>query len=212
MTDKQVEKIKKMHAKKMSVRDIADVLEISKSAVGRVVTPLNGWEDDDSEEALYGVPVPATAQKEIVQLQNKLAKELNEGNAIEAQKLKATAEVLAGSDKLDARRLYGRKEVFVTKYDRLYQELRDNCRDTTWGAEEITDFIDRAEQLLEKLEKFCEKNGIDEEELAIYCNLERILDWMEPYAEKTERLFGASSVLVDCFSPLVKAMPFRARL
>ena len=90
------------------------------------------------------------------------------------------------------------QQKLVQRYLDLLNELIDNSSDVRWSAEEVDDYLDRAETLLYKVRHCCKANRIDERRLLLYRGLLRLLDQVEAAQnEQTSGLFASSSVTFD---------------
>ena len=94
-------------------------------------------------------------------------------------------------------RIEGRKRQFVGKFNRLVKELLDNCgEDDTWSEEEVTDYLERAEALGEKILQFCDYHHFDDESLVIVINLDALVAYVENAKDEKSGMF-TSDVCFD---------------
>jgi DNA repair exonuclease SbcCD ATPase subunit len=94
-----------------------------------------------------------------------------------------------------------RQDKLVNRYNRLIQEILDNCDDCRWSGDDVDDFLERAESIKDKVVAFCDANQIDERRLLIYQGLIFIInDIEEEQEDQTTGLFSSASVDID-FSP-----------
>lgn len=91
-----------------------------------------------------------------------------------------------------------RQDKLVKRYNRLIQELLDNCDDLRWTGDEVDDFLQLAEAVRTSVQQYCDANAIDERRLLIYNGLSFIIDEVsEMQDDQTSGFFASSSVDFD---------------
>lgn len=91
-----------------------------------------------------------------------------------------------------------RQDKLVRRYNRLIQELLDNCDDLRWTGDEVDDFLQLAEAVRTSVQQYCDANAIDERRLLIYNGLSFIIDEIsEMQDDQTSGFFASSSVDFD---------------
>ncbi|MVM39502.1 hypothetical protein GO730_21065 [Spirosoma sp. HMF3257] len=91
-----------------------------------------------------------------------------------------------------------RQDKLVNRYNRLLQEVLDNCDDCRWSGDEVDEFLEQAESIKDKVVSFCKAHQIDERRLLIYQGLVFIISEVEEeQEEQTTGLFSGSSVDFD---------------
>lgn len=216
MTDKQIAEMAELKKEGCSIREIAGIMGIPKSNVERGLKEAGNTTDDVSLiEAGSGRVLDRDVQLKALEFdhERKMAEmELRkEEVAIQRQKFKVKEleaqnqrTALDADERLAEReeqrlneRTENRKAVLVSKFNRLVQELLDNCKKATWEGEEINEYLVRVDALKEKLFKFCERHGIDEEELAIWYSLHELISFWEKAKEDLTGWFS-DDVELDC--------------
>lgn len=185
-----------------SIREIASEVDVPKSTVERAL------KSDSSTLMSHAAPVPLAVsnpqigqsgdgteharlrEREIDPGENKIVL----GKASNELLTKMT-ERLEGAK---AGRLEARKQVLADKFNRMLREFIDNCQDSTWERDEVEDFIERADILMEKVTALCERVPVDEESLAIWNHLDILIDFMEELLEEQGKwFFGKSTIELD---------------
>lgn len=91
-----------------------------------------------------------------------------------------------------------RQEKMVNRYNRLIQELLDNCDDIRWTGDEVDDFLELAETIKTKVTQYCDANGIDERRLLIHQGLTFLINEVsEMQDDQTSGFLASSSVDFD---------------
>lgn len=213
-TNEVTEQIFELREAGYSIREIAAEVNVPKSTVERILKT----ESIPSAVAQInlGQPQPGTSHDvSIIKLQLEHQREMLklEMSRDEMQLRKKeielrTQEVAAQKAQIDAsmkhsdrmqeeklNQLEGRKQVLVSKFNRLLMEFVDNCQDATWDKEEVEDFIERGDALGDKIDSLCRKLNIDDESLAIWNHFEILMDYVEGQLEEQSKgLFGGGTI------------------
>lgn len=187
-----------------SYREVASATGVSKSTLQRAFAKSDSSEEEPDDEPEGAPPiVRSTRTKEPPSL-GKLAldREHERGMAtiaIEREKLEVQKQQVKNEtqglylkdcelenqadEKMEKR--HKRSTTLLTKYKMLLAELRENCVDSDWDRDEVDEYIERVEDLQERVTKLCSQLGTDEEELAIYHNLTFLVDFMQEKLDDT---------------------------
>lgn len=176
---------------------------------------LAGEDEEDDKDQSVNAPVskkPVTTSADVQMLEIKLRheKEMAElelkreqikldSQTVQARQQEADnhseqlkqfeAERMAEEAK-EGQRIEDRQTLLVSKFNRLLRELLHNCKEATWEADDVNDFNERIEVLKKKLVKFCAAQNIDEEELALYHNINALLDFWGEIKEECTGFFS----------------------
>ncbi|QDK81262.1 hypothetical protein EXU85_22680 [Spirosoma sp. KCTC 42546] len=77
-----------------------------------------------------------------------------------------------------AKRL-SRAAKLVAKWKKLHKEFIDNCVEAEWDRNDVENYVDDLEKLLEKVIDLATRLGYDESELMIYHCIETLVDYLE---------------------------------
>lgn len=91
-----------------------------------------------------------------------------------------------------------RQDKLVKRYNRLFQELIENCDDCRWSGDEVDDYLEQVEAWKAKFVAYCEANQIDRHELLMFKGINFLIDEIEEEIEdQTTGIFQNSSVTFD---------------
>ena len=220
--EQQLEQAYSLRQQGYSIRDIAAELDIPKSTVDSGLRnyqpPVSVFDDAEplapmqaSKRAVISSPATGESlglvearlsherkmtelsfRQEEIKLQRKglELRELEAANEREMLVIKKSQLDLAAS--AEEERVEGRKRQFVGKFNRLLNELLDNCgEDDTWSEEEVADYLERAEALGEKILQFCDYHHIDDESLIIVANLDTLIAYVEKAKDEKSGMFSS---------------------
>lgn len=220
MNEQQLEQAYNLRQQGYSIRDIAAELDIPKSTVdnglrnyhptlpepedAEPVAPKRGvvGSNPAASESLNLVEARLSHERKMtelafrqeeIKLQRKglELRELEAANEREMLAIKKSQLDIAAS--AENERVEGRKRQFVGKFNRLVKELLDNCgEDDTWSAEEVTDYLERAEALGDKIRQFCDYHHLDDESLVIVANIEALTTYVENTKDEQSGFFSSS--------------------
>ena len=220
MTTQQKEAIYRLADQGGNARSIGEKLNISKSSVDRVLQERKSLGDqpdekEESEQPAAKPAKPATSRTktpeeieldklEMTQAHERAMKgmEIKEQEvALEQQKYtyltnklahdKQQGQQLAGAKEQQTEQVNQLQELLTDKFNKLIKEVLKNCQDDTWSEDEVDDFIDRAKNLLKKIDKFCADQALNEETLAIYHHGKSLIKLIEQTKADYTHTFGS---------------------
>lgn len=225
MNEHELEQAYGLRQQGYSIRDIAAELDIPKSTVDNglrnyqpSVAGLADVEPVTTKRAATATGSPATGEslgliearlsherkmtelsfrQEEIKLQRKglELREMEAANERDMLAIKKSQLDLAST--AENERVEGRKRQYLGKFNRLVKELLDNCgEDDTWSEEEVTDYLERAEALEDKILQFCDYHHIDDESLVIVANLGVLVAYVEKAKDEKSGMF-TSDVCFD---------------
>ncbi|MDB5243687.1 MAG: hypothetical protein JWP57_4312 [Spirosoma sp.] len=204
MSTEEINEAERLRAEGYSIREIAGLMGIDKGKIERrTSTPLRARNIVDDLPDIPATDKGLSSEVHMKALELDHERKMTdfdlrkEEMAIKRQELK-TQEVQAQAKVLELQiaekeldreqekenaRIIARGEVLVSKLNRLVQELLDSCRKATWQGEDVNEYLVRLDSLKEKVLKFCERNGIDEEELHIWQSINALSVFWEKAKE-----------------------------
>ena len=230
MTNQQIMQATRFQEEGHSLREIAEKLGVSKSAVDRAlkeettltdalnptiatVTPMRRTDTPESIE-LGKLDLELTHERKMTELkirQDELALQRRqvelEAERIDNEKkmLQLREKHLEHDQKGEEERVGLQKEMLLTRFNRLVREVLNNCVESTWSEGEVDDFLERSKALRNRVSRFCDGQTIDEDELAIHHYLKSLIKLIEQTKENHTHFFG-SDVEVDFDKKQIKAI------
>ncbi|MBO0951578.1 hypothetical protein [Fibrella forsythiae] len=202
MTEKQVAEATDLKKDGCSIREIAGMMGLPKSTIERALKDTPGSVSVGELPSLAeGGSIDKEVQLEALRLNHELkmeelairreqttqqTKELSiRQQEVENERttLVLQTKQLEQDEQAEQTRIEGRKSLLVNKFNRLVQELLDNCKESTWEGEEVNEYLVRVDALKDKLIVFCDRHQIDEEELHIWHSLQALLTFWEKAKE-----------------------------
>lgn len=212
MTTDQLQTLQGLRKEGMSIRGIAEEMGITKSAVEKALKDSDGPEQPAERTLSGGEARTLEHEREMKKMDNeRKALELKERElAIREKEVEAKARQTISPRAADDRRddkVEAKKSLLLTQYKRLTKEFFDNCQDSTWDTDEVDDYVSRLEDLQERIEKFCDAEAIDHEELAVWVNLGTLVEGVtEQKEEQAGGFFSKAEVDFDLSDDVVAEM------
>lgn len=201
MEEQLIDDVLDLRVQGYSIRDIAAELGIKKSQVERMLnehrytlTKMQGNVSDEPDGNRSTVTDEQTAEtiRQLEEIHQQIVRE----KAVLESRNKEMERLLALTPNkqqvIEEFRRKTREEKLVARSNRLLNEVLENCDNCSWSDDEIDDFLERCENLKDRLKAFCDANDIDERKLLVYQAIDFIISSIED--DKAQSRSGIFSV------------------